>query len=389
MTKSLFVAVIIFAMLTILCSNISNEIWGKSSSFLRQEIQDDLNDIYDLQEFGITDNITRKLLPIDIIGASYVSDGRFLNGTIWITGAPNQNYSYILMIDSDSNPKTGGKDGGDYVAQISFSHKEQKWKETLLERSSFSTTYPKFRVISEKLLDIAIENPVHISIDLRKLNFPSFSDVVFIATDNGQYQDFTSWAHIPPPKILISFSENPVNIRPGETKIVNLNINSTTGFEPGFEPKIHLSSINDSRIGWGFNGNKSIDLFMPSYGSSIIPLKITLNGGEPGQQFFFPVFMESSFPLKSLLPQANVGKNISNSFINLTKQATLAIKILDPIELHEHLNQFVHNWFDPVTNIYQASSGIIGGIIGFFIAKIRQKNTNSNPDLKTNKPKKD
>ena len=124
--KSLFLCLILIVLIPIFLY--SDEIFA-ISSVLRQEVRDNIKDVYDLRTCDFNSKICNTvndtsldIQSIDIKGVSYVSGGRFLNTSIWLSNSPtiNPNSGYIIFIDIDSNTETGGADGADYMIQQSF-----------------------------------------------------------------------------------------------------------------------------------------------------------------------------------------------------------------------------------------------------------------------------
>lgn len=385
MLNKQYFLIIPISIFIIICNiYISNVSFGLSS-FIRQEIKDELNDVIDLRscddlsKYCYTAKNLSKDLPsilksIDIQGASYVSNGKFLNATLWLSSSPIINFTtgYILFIDIDSNPATGAGDGAEYMIQLSLDE-ENKWTKKFFERSDFDLTEPKknYRLIDKEILqNSSITNPLQFDIDLKDLNFPDSFNMIFYSTTGSRYEDDTSWIHIPPPEIDMSFSENPLNIRPGEVKTVYALINSSTGLEPIIE----LSSLNNS-------SNLILTLLknqsnLPPYGITTIPIQIFAKNVTSGEQFFFPIDANSSFPFKGFRPETT--DNELKPFFNTTHRFTLVLNIQSPLEFHEHIKNFVENWFNPLTGVYQTASTIIGGIVGYILAKIKNKPTDNN-----------
>jgi hypothetical protein len=355
------------------------------SPFIREEVRDELNDVYDLttcfNDYNIcrtASNTLREVASIDIEGASYVSDGRFINTSLWVNNPTiNSKSMYIIFIDVDSNPETGGGDGAEYMIQLSYDKTLKKWVKELHERSDFdrSKSAENFGLITKEIREnSSITDPIHIDVDLKDLNFPKFFDMVFYTTTTaGPFEDHTSWIHIPPPEIQISFSENPLNIRPSETKTVYALINSSTGLEPVIQL---VPGNTTSNIEWKLmEKNQSIKL--PAYGTTTIPIKFYAKNVTAGEQFFFPIFAKSSFPFKSFRSEFKDINSDSKPIVDTTHRSNLVIYILNPIEPHEHVKKFVENWFNPLTGVYQTASGIMGGIAGYILAKFKSKKTNS------------
>ena len=82
------------------------QILALSTSFIRQEVTDNKSDISSLTGSPINQNSTLGW-GIDITGVSYVSDGKFLNATLWLSEPANGSNYYSMGIDADSDLKTG------------------------------------------------------------------------------------------------------------------------------------------------------------------------------------------------------------------------------------------------------------------------------------------
>ncbi len=72
---------------------------------------------------------------IDITGVTYVSDGKFLNASLWLDGKPNSSNSYLMGIDADQDSNTGWA-GMDYQIII-YWDPEIGWKREIREVTGF------------------------------------------------------------------------------------------------------------------------------------------------------------------------------------------------------------------------------------------------------------
>ena len=88
---------------------------------------DSINSGY-IKDSNIT-NIFKNLSELTAV--SYFSDGHTLNTTLWlsapfITHPLNDNVSYGMMIDSDSDSSTGSG-GSDFMFQITWDNNTKTW----------------------------------------------------------------------------------------------------------------------------------------------------------------------------------------------------------------------------------------------------------------------
>jgi hypothetical protein len=381
----------IFILITILYEHGNQKVFASSPSLTRQQITDNVRDVIDSRR----ENITRDD-RIDILSVNYVSDGRTLNTTMWLftplyKKSPPANISYGMLIDADFNNNTGTQ-GADYRVSIDWNNKSKRWQKTIQE---YETPFPQIGISEKRIIDIKNnytgffedkKRYVTIPTDLSLINFPDQYRVVFFATNSkgaSLNADFTNWVNIPPPKLRMSLSENPVYLSAGSTTTVELQLNSTTGFEPN----VYLHTNNQSNgIQLDFEPNKFV---IPSYGMATSRLNIEIpNYIEEGQQITFPIFASISAPARSFVevnsPLANthgtsttadnfrIPPSVSNQ--EILQQSTLTIRVLT---FEERLEKFFTGLFTPITSIIATSITIISGFAGYLLAVRKYRNKGS------------
>jgi len=126
---------LVLILLSFVLQNMTANI-SASPSFPRQEIGDNPQDWLDEKSIPIKkgDAFT------DMIDISYLNDGKHLNATIWLAGSfleepPREVVSYGVLIDVDSNDKTG-LHGFDYMSEILWDG--NTWTRTFEERTRFN-----------------------------------------------------------------------------------------------------------------------------------------------------------------------------------------------------------------------------------------------------------
>ena len=76
---------------------------------------------------------------IDIQSATYSSDGRFLNATLWLSGfrkaPPREEVVYGMLVDADLKNNTGNQ-GIDYQIEIQWNNATRTWTRVFNEFSS-------------------------------------------------------------------------------------------------------------------------------------------------------------------------------------------------------------------------------------------------------------
>ena len=238
----------------------------------RGEIQDNSDDWY---FYGISNgsknklhvlesNITKDygLLPGNIDSVSYISDGKTLNITIWLSegnkdpssfgtsfieNPPDGHYIvYGMYIDTDADIKTG-KAGADYALNFKRNSTSGKWENIFEEISSSGHV---------KLLDTKDDiksyynqknGYVFLSLNLNTIQFPEqFLATFYIEYFTPKYViwDFTNWINFPKPQYSITASSSSQELRPGQTKTIEFTINNA-GVSTRVQPKVNLY-VNNS-----------------------------------------------------------------------------------------------------------------------------------------------
>ena len=180
-----------------------------------------------------------------------LSDGKNLNATLWLNRfdkIPDVDFlSYIMAIDVDGQFKNGIADT-DYDVVIYWDKDIGNWTRIFEEKT------PSENIILDKIENYTgfygIEDDygyVKLSADLSKMVFPQNYDITFWSTytqGNSQHTDVTNGVHIPPIESAISMQlvPNPVELRPGDEKIIRIQVNSTSG------DRAHHTSLYIERI---------------------------------------------------------------------------------------------------------------------------------------------
>jgi len=216
---------------------------GVSPSF---ELQELINENHNwVQTYGNTESHLRSNYT-DIKAVDYISDGRTLNATFWLASnlknssiatlnQPDRRISYGMLIDADSNTKTGytGADYDFYVESVGG-----KLSGYLYQLSSTGG----YRLIGSKInysQPVADANvnvllgSVNLSLDLGSINYPSDYNLLFYTAESyksNEVRQFTNWVNIPPPTLQVTTSPSNITIRQGDEHLVPARIKSTTGF---------------------------------------------------------------------------------------------------------------------------------------------------------------
>lgn len=359
------------------------KVFATSPTFVRQEIIDNSSDwyYYDIQNNGLhkkwfsPDAIkkTSGLHLEDISSVTYVSDGKRLNVTFWLTNHTFEdnpmNHTPIYHMDLNVDPdKDTGFKGIDYDAKVAWDSTSHTWKSFLLEYSKNGNA----KVMNTKVpfsLD-KFGGSITLSLDLGAINYPSQYLLTFSLEDaliNGNVLwDFTNSANIPPPDYsIIPTYQSPLILSQGDKKTLGLEIKSLN-LQSRLQPIVNFTYIKS-------NETKDVNItFDPSHLSipltqpTSIFLSMNISTNAQPVTYILPIKAVMSFP-----PQY-----LGNPTESIIKYFNLTLSVKEPTPLSEQLGNWLTQWFNPVTGVYTTISTIINGILGWRLL-IRRKNTST------------
>lgn len=334
-------------------------------SFVRQEINvtntdDGKSHIwYDIYNGGSIGNFTQFFQPLStrelnvldnldkLQSVSYTSDGHFLNATLWLSNSFKPipqcgcTPSYAMLIDADSNNRTGSHGGVDYMAQVIWNNKTNSWTYDLEEFSLTNTgrviekidNYTGF-FTKEPLAGNNFaynDRSVSIPLDLNKIGpFIQGRAIFSVEYDfkiHDKYNsigDFSKWVPIPPPLFSITTIPTDVNIRSPGQQLVEVTVESNNTLPSNVT--LDIQKIQGLFV-------KNLDKLQkpfPTVGIVKFPLLITYNDTNSANLSRIdklPIsinitFPSSSFNIKnsSALLSAPTLPTIARSFITLSLQ---------------------------------------------------------------------
>jgi hypothetical protein len=374
-TLPLFVFLIFF--------EFSEDIYGiNSPQFERQEIRDGKSDWIDMLT-GETSETSDIVGPAytDIDSINYFSDGRSVNATFWLRSISelfeSNNISkikqvyYGILIDSDFNNDTGYQ-GIDYQVEVKWNDTSNKWIRSFNEFSANGHT----RNISN--IDIDHKNflnknsgSIILGVDMKPMLFPDKYRLFFYSysLSSGTYLlDAVRWVYVPPPEFTISTNPEILTLVPGEKKNIQIEVNSTTGFQP-------LVSLNVDNLPDGINLTiADSKIPVPPYGYTTTTLALNAEpNAPPGTRTFFILanisFLNSTFysPITNPVTHKNPILKIDSE--NVMKRFPIVLTILDPIPLSDIVRTWLTDWFNPLTGTWTTLTTIATGILGWRIWK--------------------
>lgn len=242
------ILVILYILIIIILNFQLISIFGESPKFIRHVIID--NPHPGLQDIDILNlnNLTEiySSMPIDLLAITYLSDGRKLNGTLWLYDEIYQN-KHSDYIENNLTYKMNIRLETD-IKQITYSiiispSINKTWTKTVIEYEPNVVPFspkplPEYssRIIETiyNYTDFLVDGNryVNLSFDLAKIGYPEEYWINFessVQNKNGiDVKDRTFSYRIPPAKNIVNYDwEKPIQIRAGTEASIKLYINST------------------------------------------------------------------------------------------------------------------------------------------------------------------
>jgi hypothetical protein len=337
----------------------SFEVFGNvtsSPSFSLQEIADPSYDWVDFWR-GKPNNTGPSYLDIQYV--NYYSNGKSLNATIWLTKPELQNGSsltlprdrtvdYGMYIDADFNNRTG-IGGIDFIVELHWNNETQKWTRIVEEWASNSNA----KVLSESsnYTDLSEEDGyLSLSIDMESISSPSSYKVIFYAQEiKGKLHtiDHTNWVYVPPPEFTITTVPSFLELRAGETKTIEVKVESVKGFEPA----VSLSTLDQPEgIKLKFKYDK---LRIPSYGIATTSLDVTTAQNTSQRPHTVNIFADFTFPTERFISPFLEAKSQM-----VHDQSSLAVEVSKPTTMIDEINDFWQKLGSPINFGYIVAAAL-------------------------------
>jgi hypothetical protein len=326
----------------VMATDVSSEVALKSPSLRMQEIKDTNLDWVDLKTRTPTTQGDRST---DILAVDYFSDGKTLNATFWLyfpfkanhSSSSNEEVNYGMYIDADFDTTTG-YGGIDYKVEISWNSQSKQWiKKTEKWSPHGDILVIENQTISPNSISEEGERVVSLSADLDAMLYPNKYMVMFygeVRREDTFISDFTRWISVPKLELKVSTLSPTIELRPGETETVGVQINSSQGYEPqvalsAFSPSdnIILNFINKGRV------------LLPSSGTITIPLHISaLNNASVGPDTVF-IFANSTVKpvqfIQGITEERPTFFPISAPSDDIFTQSSLSLEVNPPLTIME------------------------------------------------------
>jgi hypothetical protein len=376
-------------LLIILCSNGNTVSAVSSPRFDLQEIINENHTWY--QTYGNSDAHLMNTYS-DILNVNYFSDGKILNTTFWLGSGFNSSYysnqlsrnvSYGVLIDADSNPRTGYK-GANYDFYVEFTNKKLS---TYLYKLSSTGGY---RLIESKNFTDRFGDPdgfldsISLNLDLSSINYPSEYNLLFYSAeslDDNEVRQFTSWVNVPPPVLQLATNPSNISIREGDSLTFPARIKSTTGYSYDV---INITAPNNDREGHQLaSGYNSSEMNVNIIRDNPPLFRIDIPRGTPLGIYSIPMIVtirETSDAVitKPISLESSGGKidqefEISKDYPTegyLTKPIKLMVNVIAPMTLSDHFMAFWGVYGSFISIVF---GGSIGALATIFYDKRKKK----------------
>jgi len=383
--------IIIIPLLLLLILNPFHKTMALSPSFELQELINENR--HWVQTYGNNDAHLKSNYT-DILSVDYISNGKTLNATFWLASAfknssaaiyyqPFRKISYGMLIDSDSNPKTG-YNGADYDFYVeSVAGKLSAYLYQLSSTGGYRLVGSKINYSQPYVDPNVLLGSVNLQLDLGSINYPRDYNVMFYTAEafkSNEVRQFTSWVNIPPPSLQITTSPSNILIKQGEAQTIPARIKSTSGFS---NDVINMTVGTNNNMGSGFNSSElhvTIQRIQPPLFKIAIPQQTPLG------IYTIPLILTIREPSEATLTKP-ISINARGGIVDpefelskkyptvgyLTRPLNLTVTVISPSAISEQFRDF---W-----GVYGGFIGIFaGGFVGAF-AKLmfdRRKKRNEN-----------
>jgi len=384
-----FSIIILLLLLLFISSSPFHKTFAASSSFELQALSDQGNDW--VQTYG-NDSTHLKSDYANILETDYLSDGKTLKATFWLTpnlenastyNQPFKRISYGMLINLASKNINTGYNGADYDYYIEAVN--GKWSEYLYQLSSTGA----YVLIDSKInYSQPFGGPtigpgyVKLQLNLSSINYPSEYGILFYTAESyksNEVRDFTSWVAIPPSTMKILTSPNDIVIRQGEQQLIPAEIFSI------FSNNVTSITFNqgNNNVGSDFNSSGlhvSIQRIEPPLFNVEVPSKTpvgiytvpftasvliqtTVTSTKPIFNHTVSGFVDPEFQASKKYPTIGY---ITNPLMNLT------ITVIPPLTINDKFKDFWSIYGQPISIVL---GGFAGGFASLVFGRIRNRTT--------------
>jgi hypothetical protein len=318
----------------------------------------------------------------NIQAVSYYSDGKTLFATLWLSSKfkdidnaeQHRSYAFFIVSDSVYNANQSYEVSVDWNFNPNSNNpwikKFHEWSpipgfDKVLYQENITSNHPGFFEREKNYVDL--------SMDLRAVGYPDKYSVVSYATETFTTQsgpicslvDITDAVHVPPPEFILSTIPNSVVLRPGEENKIELELKSNTTVNSNVMFSTEPIDGLDSAI-------IPKEISVSPFGVATSTLYIKALGNAISQPHTLRINANITIPIKVINLVNGKTSGPSLNIRSITKNTDFIVTVQPPLTISEQINNFITNWFNPLTGVYSTIATIATGILGWRIGK-RQK----------------
>lgn len=396
----LMCCVIIITLLTLLLllslNPFNEKAYALSPSFGLQEIINENR--HWVQTYGNSD-ADLKSNYTDLLAVNYISDGKFLNATLWLASGfenssasapfnqPFRKVSYGMLIDADNNPKTG-YNGADYDLYVEAASGKLTGYLYQLSSTGFYKLLESINLTRSLTDPNALRGAISLVLPLSWIDYPSEYNLLFYSAESyksNEVRQFTNWVSIPPPSLEITTSPSNITIRQGQEQLIAARIRSTTGFSNDVINITLASNKNNNNYIYettssGFN---SSDLHVAIQRNEPPLFRIAVPQQTPLGIYTVPLIVTIREPSIATLTKP-ISTNSTRGVVDpkfelskkfptvgyLTKPVSLTVAVIAPMTISEQFKDF---WGTYGQFIGLFAGGFVGAYARVFFDKINKK----------------
>jgi hypothetical protein len=373
--SKIYIPIILCCFILFFISNLFSISYAIETPITRQSIGDAPFDWIDIDR----QSATAKGDPAtDIVEVTYFTKDGILNSTIWLMFPFKELpvgysiFNYGILVDSDFDEHTG-PGGIDYQLEIRWDNETHTWTRVLTEWSTYAVGG---RILNETKNFTGFSGDhlfyVSIPIELGDILQPNKFRTVYYAESKKELgpliTDFTKWISVPPPEIKLTTNPESVKLRQGETKTIELLINSSSYTQP----EITIYSKNESsRPMLHFNTN---NLEIPSNGFASVSVTINTSRDTEVAPYTVPIYANSTFPSIEFL-KSNTSSSqglqlpLEIKGEDRITESSLLVDVEEPLSLTDQISEFWNKLGEPLSFLY----GVVAGLSPTIYSLLKKK----------------
>jgi hypothetical protein len=389
--------VLILAIIMILSDPCSNNAFALSPSFPIQGVYLRPDD-WHLTTGSSVKNLNdckdgQKHFPFPNIQAvNYISDGKTLNATIWLSSpfkgiqSNEVHRTYAVFIVPDSLSPDSGQS---YEVTMDWDlGNSNSWTKTVREWSPIADVKKDFyqeAIPNNYTSSLIGHNYIDLSLNLGAVGYPSQYSIFSYETESYilpshpscSLVDVTAMLHIPPPEFQFSALPSSQVLRPDDGYKVQLELKSNTTLAS--QVRLYTTPAD----GIQYSSPVPNEMSLPGFGLGLATLDVKVMKNATVEPHTLRMSAKITIPTTiSNLVANGVVLGTPPGTASIVKNVDFVITVLPPFTPQEQLNNFLTGWFNPLTGVLTTIATFATGILGWRIGKRPNRHKRQKADVK-------